>query len=169
MRPSKEQYYLNIAKKIAQRSTCLCFRAGAIIVKDDVILASGYNGAPRKTKDCLERGKCLREGLGIPEGHKLEICRGVHAEANCIINASRAGVEVFGGDIYLWVENREGQPVDVIFCFICKKMIINVGLRRAISSKSGNGRNVFYIEEWAKNWEESDILDDQYQYSNDLN
>lgn len=132
---------------------------------DDIILASGYNGAPRKTKDCLEREGCLREKLGIPEGHKLEICRGIHAEANCIVNASRAGVRVAGGDIYLWIENNEGQPIDAIFCFICKKMIVNIGLRRVISSRKDNGRSVFYVEEWVKNWNEKDILDDQYQYS----
>lgn len=159
---------MNIAKKIAQRSTCLCFKAGAIIVNDDVILASGYNGAPRKTKDCLARGGCLRKKLNIPDGHKLEICRGIHAEANCIINASRAGAIVLGGDIYLWIENDEGQPVDAILCFICKKMIVNLGLRRVISSRQDGGREVAYIEEWVKNWEEKDILDDQYQYSNIL-
>ena len=169
MRLPKEQYYLDIAKEIAQRSTCLCFKVGAIIVKDDVILGSGYNGAPRKTGDCLERGNCLREGLKIPEGRKLEICRGVHAEANCIINASRAGMNVLGGDIYLWVENKEGQPVDAIFCFICKKMIINVGLHRVVSSKRDGSHAVSYIDEWTKDWEERDILDDQYQNGDNLN
>jgi len=84
MRPSKDQYYLNIAKEVAQRSTCFRVRIGAIIVKNDVIVATGYVGAPRKTKDCLERGECLRDKLRIPHGRNYEICRSVHAEQNCV-------------------------------------------------------------------------------------
>ncbi|MEA3344441.1 MAG: hypothetical protein U9Q16_02055, partial [Patescibacteria group bacterium] len=101
MRPSKEEYYLNIAKQIAQRSTCFRLRAGAIILKNDQIISTGYIGAPRGTKDCLERGECLRNKLNIPHGQRYEVCRSVHAEQNAIINAARAGVSLLNGDMYL--------------------------------------------------------------------
>lgn len=84
MRVSKDQYYLNIAKEVAQRSTCYRVKIGAVILRDDQIIATGYVGAPRKTKDCLERGFCLRDKLGIPHGQRYELCRSVHAEQNCV-------------------------------------------------------------------------------------
>ena len=90
-RLSKDAYYINIAKSVAARATCRSVKFGAIIVKDDQIIATGYVGAPRKTKDCLERGNCLRRELKIPSGHRYELCRSVHAEMNAIVNAARAG------------------------------------------------------------------------------
>lgn len=121
-RPSKDQYYLNIAKEVAQRSTCFRARYGAIIVKNDQIVAAGYVGAPRGTKDCLERGYCLRDELKIPHGTQYEICRSVHSEANAIINAARAGVSLLDGTLYLYAENgKTGDKVEAIPCYICKK------------------------------------------------
>jgi len=103
-RPSKVDYYIGIAKEVANRGTCYRLRGGAIIVKNDQIISTGYIGAPRKTKDCLERGNCLREEMKIPHGERYEMCRSVHAEQNAIINAARAGVRLLGGNMYLYGE-----------------------------------------------------------------
>jgi len=169
MRPSKERYYLNIAKQVAERSTCFRNKGGAIIVKNDVILATGYIGAPRKTKDCFERENCLRDALKIPHGRNYEICRSVHAEMNCIINAARSGISILDGDLYLYCRDRNGKEMDSFPCFICKKMIINAGLKRVICSTKEKGIKVFSVEEWIKDWQEGDILDDKHQYGKDLN
>jgi dCMP deaminase len=169
-RPSKEQYYLNIAKEIAQRSTCFRAKYGAIIVKDDQIVSAGYVGAPRNTKDCLERGYCLRDQLKIPHGTQLEVCRSVHAEQNAIINAARAGVSLLGGTIYLYSENgKTGEKVDSMPCYICKKMIINSGISKFIGSSKDGGYKVFHVEDWVAEWKIGDILDDKYQYGADQN
>jgi len=165
----KDEYYLKIAKQIAERSTCFRNKGGAIIVKDDVIVATGYIGAPRKTKDCFERGECLREKLKIPHGRQYEICRSVHSEMNCIINAARTGASVFGSDMYNYGTDREGKPIDSFPCFICKKMIINAGLNRVICATSDGKYKIFYVQDWIKDWQEKDILDDKHQYGNDLN
>lgn len=169
MRPSKEEYYLNIAKEVAERSTCFRNKGGAIIVRDDQIIATGYIGAPRKTKDCFERGECLRDKLKIPHGRHYEICRSVHAEQNAILNSARAGVSLLGGDLYIYCRDREGKEIDSLPCFICKKMIINAGLNRVICSTKDGGYKIFNVSDWIKDWQERDILDDKYQYGNDLN
>jgi len=169
MRPKKDTYYLNIAREIAQRSTCFRAKHGAIIVKDDVILSTGYVGAPRKTRDCFERGDCLRDKLKIPHGQRYELCRSVHAEMNCFINASRAGAKLLGGDIYFWSEDRDGSPANAFPCFICKKMIINAGLNRMICSQRQGGYVIYHIADWVQEWQERDIIDDKKQYGTDLN
>lgn len=169
MRPSKEEYYLSIAREIGKRSTCFRNKGGAIIVKDDVILATGYIGAPRKTKDCLERGECLRDKLNIPHGKNYEICRSIHCECNAIINAARSGASILGGDLYIWCTDREGRPVDSFPCFICKKMIINAGLKRVICATKEGKYKIFNVKDWVKDWQEKDILDDKHQYGEDLN
>jgi len=168
-RPPKEEYYLGIAKEIGKRATCFRNKGGAIIVKDDVILATGYIGAPRKTKDCLERGECLRDKLKIPHGRNYEICRSVHSEQNAIINAARSGVSVLGGDMYIYATDRKGKPVDSFPCFICKKMIINAGLNRVICATGDGKYKIFNVQDWTKDWQEKDILDDKFQYGRDLN
>lgn len=169
-RPSKDQYYLNIAKEIAQRSTCFRARYGTIIVKDDQIIATGYVGAPRKTKDCLERGYCLRDELKIPHGTQYEVCRSVHSEQNAIINAARAGVSLLGATMYFHSENgKTGEKVDSLPCYICKKMVINAGINKFISSDKDNKISIYNIEDWIKEWKEKDILDDKYQYGKDQN
>ncbi len=159
MRPDKNRYYLNIAEQVAQRSTCFRSKGGAIIVRDDQIIATGYIGAPRKTKDCLERGNCLREKLGIPSGQRYELCRSVHAEMNAIINAGRAGVSLLGGNMYLFCHNRNSIP-----CFICKKMIINAGIDKFISSTKEKEIKIFNVEDWIKDWQEKDMIDDEDKY-----
>ena len=169
-RPSKEEYYLNIAKEIGARSTCFRHHMGAIILKDDQIIATGYIGAPRKTKDCLERGECLRDKLKIPHGTRYEICRSVHAEQNAIINASRAGVSLLGGDMYMHSINpKTGLKNDALPCFFCKRMIINSGLRRVISAPKEGGVKIFLVDDWVKEWREKDISDDKQQYGADQN
>ena len=163
-RPSKDEYYLNIAKEVAERTTCFRNKGGAIIVRNDVILATGYIGAPRKTKDCFERGECLRDKLKIPHGQRYELCRSIHSEMNAIINAARAGVSLLGGDIYIFCYERDSFP-----CFMCKKILINAGLNRVICSTKDGGYKIFRVEDWVKDWQEKDILDDQHQYGQDLN
>ena len=167
-RISKDAYYLNIAREVARRSTCFRRSIGAIIIRGDQIISTGYAGAPRKTKDCLEQGECLRDKLNIPHGQRYELCRSVHAEQNAIINAARAGVSLFGGDMYIYGSIPEkGEPIDAFPCFICKKMIINAGLDRVICSKQGGGMNAFEIEDWIKDWQVKDIIDDKHQYGLD--
>jgi len=169
-RPSKDEYYLQIAKEIGDRSTCFRHKMGTIIVKDDQIVATGYIGAPRKTKDCLERGECLRDKLKIPHGTRYEVCRSVHAEQNAIINAARAGVNILGGDMYMHSINpKTGFKNDALPCFFCKRMIINAGLKRIISMGKGGDVKVFYVDDWIKEWREKDIADDKQQYGADQN
>ncbi len=168
-RPSKDQYYLKIAREISKRSTCFRARSAAIIVKDDVIVATGYIGAPRKTKDCLERGFCIRDELNIPHGRQYELCRSVHSEQNAIINAARSGANVLGGDMYLYGEKPDGEKFDALPCFICKKMIINAGIDRFIGSTADGSYKVFYIKDWIKDWQKGDIIDDKQQYGADQN
>ncbi|MFQ6069761.1 MAG: cytidine/deoxycytidylate deaminase family protein [Candidatus Aminicenantales bacterium] len=164
-RISKNEYYLNIAREVAQRSTCFRRAIGAIIIRDDQIISTGYVGAPRKTKDSLEHGFCLRTKLNIPHGQRYELCRSVHAEQNAIINSARAGVSLLGGDIYIHgTDAVTGKAIDVFPCFICKKMIINAGLERTICSTADGGMKVFRVKDWVKEWREGDILDDSHQY-----
>lgn len=164
-RISKEEYYLGIAREVARRSTCFRRSIGAIIVRDDQIISTGYVGAPRKTKDSTEHGFCLRDNLGIPHGQRYELCRSVHAEQNVIINAARAGVSLLGGDMYIF-GRRAGanESINAFPCFICKKMIINAGLKRVICSTADNTFKIFKVADWVKDWREGDILDDMHQY-----
>ncbi|MGI6380814.1 MAG: deoxycytidylate deaminase [Anaerolineae bacterium] len=121
MRPSWDQYFIDITKQVATRSTCLRRHVGAIIVQNKRILATGYNGPPSGLPHCDETG-CLREQLGIPSGQRQEICRGLHAEQNAIIQAARHGITVAGGTVYV-----THQP-----CITCAKMIINAGIVRVV-------------------------------------
>ena len=117
--------------------------------------------------DCLERGKCLRRELKIPSGHRYELCRSVHAEMNAIINAARAGVSVLKGDIYLYGEkifDAKPKRINMVPCFICKKMIINSGIKRVVASRKEGGHKVFNVEKWVKEWKEKDMLDDMDIY-----
>jgi len=164
-RISKNQYYLNIAKEVSRRSTCFRRSIGAIIIRDDQIISTGYAGAPRKTKDSFEHGSCLRDKLKIPHGQRYELCRSVHAEQNAIINAARAGVSLLGGDMYIYGSKyKNNEPIDAFPCFICKKMIINAGLKKVICSTSDGGMKIFEVNEWAREWREKDIIDTKHQY-----
>ena len=118
-RPSWDTYFMNITTLVAQRSTCTRRAVGAIIVKDKRILSTGYNGAPTGIRHCLEVG-CLRESLQVPSGERHELCRGIHAEQNAIIQAAYHGVSVNNAVLYC-----TNQP-----CAICAKMIINAGIKK---------------------------------------
>lgn len=164
-RISKDEYYLGIAREVSRRSTCFRRSIGAIIVRDDQIISTGYVGAPRKTRDSLEHGFCLRDRLNIPHGQRYELCRSVHAEQNTIINAARAGVSLLGGDMFIYGQDPgTGQEIDAFPCFICKKMIINAGLSRVVCSTSSGGLHVFLVEDWVRDWQKNDIIDDTHQY-----
>lgn len=168
-RPSKDEYYLDLAKSVCRRATCLKVEIGAVIIRDDQVVATGYCGAPRGTKSSLEHGFCLRMRLGIPSGHRYEMCRSVHAEQNAIINAARSGTSLLGGDMYIYGARREGkigQPLDAFPCFICKKMLINCGLKRVICSLRNGGFKIFKVKDWIKEWSKKDIIDNKFQYGN---
>ena len=116
-RPSWDEYFMTLANQVATRTTCLRRGVGAVIVKDRRILATGYNGVPTGLRHCAETG-CLREQLGVPSGQRHEICRGLHAEQNAIIQAARYGINISGASIYV-----NTQP-----CVVCAKMLINAGI-----------------------------------------
>ncbi|QIB27676.1 deoxycytidylate deaminase [Caloranaerobacter azorensis] len=121
MRPSWDEYFMEIVNVVKKRSTCLRRQVGALIVKDKRILSTGYNGAPTGLKHCDEVG-CIREKLNIPSGQRHELCRGLHAEQNAIVHAANAGVSIKGSTIYVTM-----QP-----CVLCAKMIINAGIERVV-------------------------------------
>lgn len=119
MRNDWTTYFMDIADRVAQRSTCLRRKVGAVAVKDKRIVSTGYNGAPSGIKHCADAG-CLRQELGIPSGQRHEICRAVHAEQNVIIEAARFGISLFGAELYC----------TTLPCLICAKMLVNSGIRR---------------------------------------
>ncbi|MDD5167048.1 MAG: cytidine/deoxycytidylate deaminase family protein [Candidatus Omnitrophica bacterium] len=121
-RPTWDEYFLEVAKLVSKRATCLRRKVGAVLVKDKRILATGYNGAPSGLKDCLEIGSCPREKLKIPSGQRHELCRGLHAEQNVIIQAALHGVGTKGSVLYL-----TNQP-----CIICAKMLINAAIEEIV-------------------------------------
>ncbi len=166
---SKDEYYLNLAQSIGSRSKCFRIKLGVIIIKDDQIVATGYVGAPRKTKDCLERNNCLRNEKNIPHGQRYDICRSVHGEQNAIINAARAGVSILGGQMYISATDGEGNKINSFPCYICKRMIINAGLKRVICSNAKGGIKIFSVDKWIKDWQVHDIVDDKYQYGAERN
>jgi len=156
-RPSKKEHFLNRAKIGAERSTCLRRKVGAIIVKDEVQISSGYNGAPRKMDHCIDLKSCLRKELKIPSGQNYELCRGVHAEQNAIINAARNGVNIVGGIMYISSEKLKGEyndenETEKIYapCIMCKKMIINAGLEKVYMREEGIGTKCYDIEKIKK-------------------
>ncbi len=168
IRPDKDTYYWLIARTVATRSTCRTVEHGAIIVRNDQIIATGYVGAPRGVKDCLDLGFCIRRQKNVPSGSNYEMCRSAHAEMNAIINAARAGVSLLGGDLYLYssrkTENRD-VLIDAYPCLLCKKMIINAGLRRVIgNSKNGTLRS-YFVSDWVEDWKTlEDLTQDKERY-----
>ncbi len=120
-RPTWDQYFIDITHLVATRSTCLRRQVGALLVKDRNILATGYNGSPSGIRHCEETG-CLRERLQVPSGERHELCRGLHAEQNAIIQAARHGVNIDGSTLYC----------NTMPCSICTKMLINAGIRRIV-------------------------------------
>ena len=150
-RVSKENYYLDIAQTVSERATCLRRRFGSIIVKNDVIVSTGYNGAPRGRKNCTDLASCHREELGIPRGERYELCRSVHAEANAIISASRD--KMIGSSLYLvGTEVDTGAYVsNSSSCSMCKRMIINAGIERVYIRDSKDEYRMVLVQDWIDN------------------
>ncbi len=155
-RPDKDEYYLSIAKQISQRSTCSKRKFGAIIVKEDNIIAAGYMGSPRGTPNCIDLGKCAQE-----KEKKIQVdnCRGVHAELNAIINAARAGTSVLNGTMYLYGEDAQtnkamlGKP-----CKTCRKVIVNAGINEVIVPGE-KGLRRYRTEFWVKEQRKDPFVD----------
>lgn len=147
-RVSKENYYLDIAQTVSERSTCLRRRFGAIIVKNDSIIATGYNGAPRGRKNCDDLGYCFREKLGIPRGERYEMCRSVHAEANAIIAAPRE--QMLGATLYMVCTNPEDGAVmpGTSSCMMCKKLAINAGIEKLVVRDDAENFRVIKVSDW---------------------
>ena len=149
-RISKENYYLDIAQTVLERATCLRRIYGAIIVKNDEIISTGYNGAPRGRKNCTDLGFCAREQRSVPRGERYELCRSVHAEANAIISAARR--DMVGGTIYLVGRDaRTGQLLgDATSCPMCRRLVINSGLKEVVIRRTETEFEVVPVEEWVK-------------------
>ena len=149
-RISKENYYLDIAETVLERATCLRRVYGAIIVSNDEIIATGYNGAPRGRKNCTDLGFCSREALNVPRGERYELCRSVHAEANAIISAARR--DCVGGTLYLVGRDaRTGELLsDATSCAMCRRLIINAGLDRVVIRSTETDYSVVHVEDWIR-------------------
>lgn len=147
-RKSKDNYYLDIADSVRERATCLRRTYGAIIVKNDEIMSTGYNGAPRGRCNCTDMGVCHREELQIPSGERYELCRSVHAEANAIISASRR--DMLGATLYLTGRDaRTGDFLkDTTSCSMCRRMIINAGIERVIARQGEDGVCITNVSDW---------------------
>ena len=147
-RISKENYYLDIAETVLERATCLRRVYGAIIVKNDEIISTGYNGAPRGRANCVDMGYCSREAMNVPRGERYELCRSVHAEANAIISASRR--DMAGGTIYLVGRNAATGELlpDATSCLMCRRMVINAGLERVVIRRTKTEFEVVPVETW---------------------
>jgi dCMP deaminase len=164
-RPDKFEHYLNRAKVAAERSTCLRRRIGAIIIRDDVEVSSGYVGSPKGTEHCIDTGRCMRKELGIPPGERYELCRSVHAEQNAIINAARSGATIAGGEMYIYSErvkqayNEKAGETSRIYgpCIICAKMLINAGIKAVHMKEEGAGTKTYTPEALKQ------MLDDEEQ------
>lgn len=147
-RIDKENYYLDIAETVLERSTCLRRHYGAIIVKADEIVSTGYNGAPRGRKNCVDLGRCTREELHIPAGERYELCRSVHAEANAILSAARS--EMLGGDLYLAGHDAKTGALlsDATSCAMCRRLIINAGIVRVVIRRTPDQFDIVHVADW---------------------
>ena len=160
-RVSKINYYLDIAETVSERSTCLRKHYGAIIVKNDVIVATGYNGAPRGRKNCVDVGDCIRERLSIPRGERYELCRSVHAEANAIIAAPRD--QMLGATLYVACPDpKDGGVVGgPCCCAMCKRTVINAGIETVVIRDTKTEYRTVNVSEWIEN---DDSLDGSFGY-----
>lgn len=154
-RISRENYYLDIAETVLERATCLRRVYGAIIVKNDEIISTGYNGAPRGRKNCVDMGFCTREAMQVPRGQRYELCRSVHAEANAIISASRR--DMVGSTLYLvGRDGRTGQLLgDATSCAMCRRQVINAGISKVVIRKTDTEFEVVDVQDWVQ--QEDDV------------
>ena len=147
-RIDKENYYLDIAETVLERATCLRRVYGAIIVKNDEIVSTGYNGAPRGRKNCIDLGYCTREAMNIPSGERYELCRSVHAEMNAIISAARR--DTLGATLYL--AGREAATGELLrhatSCSMCRRHIINAGIEKVIIRTGEVDYQTVNVQEW---------------------
>ena len=147
-RVSKHNYYLDIAQTVAERCTCLRKKFGAIIVKDDVIVSTGYNGAPRGRQNCSDLNFCMRDKLNIPRGERYELCRSVHAEANAIIAAARE--RMLGATLYMaCIDPKDNSLVSgTSSCMMCKRLVINAGISTVIIRDTEEDFRIIDVESW---------------------
>ena len=150
-RRDKLNYYLDLADVVSQRGTCLRRRYGAVIVKNDEVISTGYVGAPRGRQNCTDLGYCIRQKMNIPRGERYELCRSVHAEANAIISAERE--KMIGSTLYL--SGREVSTGELILhsnsCSMCKRMVINAGIETVIIRDTVNEYRVIKVQDWIDN------------------
>ena len=160
-RPDKVNYYLDIAETVAHRSTCLRRLFGAIIVKNDIIISTGYNGAPRGRKNCTDINYCMRDALNIPRGERYEMCRAVHAEANAIIAASRE--QILGGTLYMaCIDAKTGELMPgMCSCMMCKRLVINAGIEKVVVRETHTDYSVYDVSDWIEN---DDSLSGKFGY-----
>ena len=160
-RVTKENYYLDIAQTVSERSTCLRKSYGAIIVKNDSIISTGYNGAPRGRKNCSDLGHCMRNKLGIPRGERYELCRSVHAEANAIISAPRD--QMLDATLYMVGINSETGELEsgTCSCMMCKRMIINAGISKVVVRDTKEEYREINVNDWI---EDDDSLSGIFGY-----
>lgn len=160
-RRDKVNYYLDIAETVLERGTCLRRNFGAIIVKNDEIVSTGYVGAPRGRQNCIDMGECIRQKLNVPRGTRYELCRSVHAEANAIISAARS--EMIGASLYLvGKEKDDGTLVNnAMPCSMCKRMIINAGIETVYIRDDKENYRVYKVDSWIED-DDSLGLKDNY-------
>lgn len=160
-RVSKINYYLDIAQTVAERSTCLRKKYGAIIVQNDSIVSTGYNGAPRGRVNCSDLNFCMRDKLQIPRGERYEMCRSVHAENNAIINASRS--DMLGATLYMaCTDAKTGELLaGTTSCAMCKRVVINAGIKTVIVRDTKDAYSVYNVEDWIK---DDDSLSGKFGY-----
>ncbi len=150
-RRDKTNYYLDLAEMVAQRCTCLRRHYGAVIVKNDEVISTGYVGAPRGRKNCTDIGECVRRKMGVPRGERYELCRSVHAEANAIISASRD--KMIGSSMYLTgIEVDTGNYIEnASSCSMCKRLIINAGIEKVYIRDTKEGYRMILVRDWVEN------------------
>ena len=147
MRRDKTNYYLDMADVARERSTCIRRTYGAVIVKNDTIVSTGYSGAPRGHANCIDLGFCMRNKLSIPRGERYEFCRSVHAEMNAIIAASRE--QMLGATLYLVGREADGRIMpDANSCTMCKRMIINAGIEKVVVRRTQDSYETIDVADW---------------------
>ena len=151
VRRSKENYYLDVADSVQERSTCLRRRFGAIIVRDDEIVSTGYNGAPRGRQNCIDMKTCARQTMNIRPGERYELCRSVHAEANAIISAARR--DMLGATLYLVGRDAQSGSYypDSTPCAMCRRLIINAGIDKVVCRTGKDTYTVTPVQDWIDN------------------
>ena len=160
-RRDKTNYYLDMAQVALERSTCLRRGFGAVIVKNDVIVSTGYNGAPRGRSNCIDIGTCIRQKMGIPRGERCEYCHSVHAEANAIIAAPRE--QMLGATLYLVGRDMSTGEImpDANSCPMCKRLIINAGIEKVVIRRDQDTYETINVSDWV---EHDEILDGKTGY-----